>query len=307
MNGLKIFLPLFLLVGVLICKIHNEAIIDNLETTEQSQVIDDSLNNVEDITDIPTTVNKEVTEVSESLTNSTDVGEELIAEKEELTNEFAVQNSTVNSTEVVNKTQRFVQCLPAMGDIEVQLTNDTELIKMLQPDPKVTSRDAPAMCVAVLFYSKYCPFSTLAAPHFNALPRAFPDIKMVAINAMMYHLFNTQNGIVGVPSLLLFHNGRSVGKFNHSEYTLEKFSQFILKHTGISAVESVAVTSADFSGPVVNVPARDYDLFLILSWLFILLCGGYSFTKSSWWKWIIETVQSNWRESEVHAQHEHME
>lgn len=145
----------------------------------------------------------------------------------------------------------------------------------------------------------------MAAPHFNALPRAFPDVKMVAINAMAYRLFNTQNGIVGVPTLLLFHNGRPVVKFNESEYTLELFSKFLTKHTGIGAAEKSFVTSADFKGPVTSVPARDFDIFLIISWVFITLCGAYYFTKSKFWKWIVETIQSNWRESEAHAHHEH--
>nr|CAH7734928.1 unnamed protein product [Callosobruchus chinensis] len=209
------------------------------------------------------------------------------------------------NNEDTNKTHKCVPCLPVMGDGVVQITNDTELIKILQPDTKITDRDMPALCVLVLFYSRYCPFSSMAAPHFNALPRAFPDIKMVAINAMIYHLFNTQNGIVGVPSLMLFHNGRSVAKFNQSEYTLEKFSEFVTKHTCIPAVEKSIVTSADFAGPVVSQPSKDSDFFLILSWIFIVLCSGYYFAKSKWWKWVVETVQRNWRESEAQLQHEH--
>nr|CAI5854508.1 unnamed protein product [Callosobruchus analis] len=203
--------------------------------------------------------------------------------------------------------QKCVPCLSGMGDGVVQITNDTELIKILQPDTNVTDRDTPALCVLVLFYSKYCPFSSMAAPHFNALPRAFPDVKMVAINAMIYHLFNTQNGIVGVPSLMLFHNGRSVAKFNQSEYTLEKYSEFITKHTCIPSVEKSIVTSADFAGPVISQPSKDSDLFLILSWVFIVLCTSYYFAKSKWWKWIVETVQRNWRESEAQLQHEHID
>lgn len=163
------------------------------------------------------------------------------------------------------------------------------------------------MCVIVLFYSTHCPFSSMAAPHFNALQRAFPYVRLVAINAMHYQIFNTQNGIVGVPSLLLFHNGRSIAKFNGSEYTLELFSQFITKYTGISAVEKSTVTSVDFAGPVSSVPTKDSDFLLILAWLFIATCSGYYFTKSRWWRWIIETIQSNWRESEAHAQHEHLD
>ncbi|CAH2000573.1 unnamed protein product [Acanthoscelides obtectus] len=221
------------------------------------------------------------------------------------TNHTQDQEGTTANAEDTNKTQKCVPCLPGVFDRVVQITNDTELIKILQPDTKITDRETPALCVLVLFYSKYCPFSSMAAPHFNALPRAFPDIKMVAINAMIYHLFNTQNGIVGVPSLMLFHNGKSVAKFNRSEYTLEIFSEFVTKHTCIPAVEKSIVTSADFAGPVVSQPSKDSDFFLILSWVFIMLCSTFYFTKSKWWKWIVETVQRNWRESEAQLQHEH--
>ncbi|KAI4455882.1 hypothetical protein MML48_8g00001093 [Holotrichia oblita] len=221
-----------------------------------------------------------------------------------ITEAVVVDNVTLaNTTEETNVTQKYVSCTPHFGGLEVQLVNDTELIQLLLPDTNVTTKEAQGNCLAVLFYSKYCPFSSMAAPHFNALPRAFPDIKMVAINAMMYHLFNTQNGIVGVPSMLLFHNGRAVAKFNYSEYTLETFSQFLTKYTGINPEEKSFVTSADFSGPVSSVPSKETDIFLGLSWGFIIICGIFYFTKSKWWRWIIETVQSNWRESE--AQHEH--
>ncbi|XP_060522294.1 thioredoxin domain-containing protein 15 [Cylas formicarius] len=218
-------------------------------------------------------------------------------------------NSTVPSanTTTTNNTNKVVNCQTGLNGSAVQLVNDTELIKLLVPDPKLSSdRDAWAPCIAVLFYSKNCPFSSMAAPHFNALPRAFPDVRMVAINAMRYHLFNTQNGIVGVPTLLLFHNGKSVGRYNSSEYTLDSFSKYITLHTGIEPITNVAVTSADFSGPVVSSPSKESDMFCLLSWLFIITCSGYYFTKSQWWIWIVETIQRNWRDSEVHAQqHEH--
>ncbi|XP_018579858.1 thioredoxin domain-containing protein 15 [Anoplophora glabripennis] len=225
----------------------------------------------------------------------------------ELNTNLTINHTVQSADEIINKTRKYVKCLPGLGTSTVQLANDTELIKLLQADPKVTDRDVPGLCVVVLFYSKYCPFSSMAAPYYNALPRAFPDIKMVAINAMMYHLFNTQNGIVGVPSLMLFHSGRPIAKFNDSEYTLEMFSKFISKYTGLTAMEKSIVTSADFAGPVVSSPSKESDVFLIMSWLFIIICSGYYFTKSKWWTWIIEAVQSNWRESEAHANHDHID
>ncbi|KAK4873749.1 hypothetical protein RN001_013109 [Aquatica leii] len=216
-------------------------------------------------------------------------------------------DAPTNVTETTNSTVKYVSCIPNEGDPQVHLVNDTELIKFLLPNPNITNKETPANCIAILFYSKYCPFSSLAAPHFNALPRAFPTLKMVAINAMWYHIFNAQNGVVGVPSLLLFHNGKPVAKFNESEYTLELFSRFITKHTGISPEVKSYVTSADFSGPVSSIPTKEDDMLLLLSWVFIVVCIAYYFSKSKYWSWIVETVQNTWRESEAQAQHEHAE
>lgn len=213
-----------------------------------------------------------------------------------------------NLTSLNSSNIKFLNCILGGNTTAVQLVNDTELIKLLVPDPRISSeKNAEGQCIAVLFYSKNCPFSSMAAPHFNALPRAFPDIKMVAINAMRYHLFNTQNGIVGVPTLLLFHNGRPIVRYNGSEYNLESFVKFIKRHTGIDPDENSVVTSQDFAGPVVSSPSKESDMFLIISWLFIIICSCYYFSKSKVWKWMVETVQRNWRESEQHAQHEHME
>lgn len=218
-------------------------------------------------------------------------------------NESLAENVTLhNLTEQGNSTN-LVTCVKSFGGPEVKLVNDTELIALLAPDLNVTSREIPGHCIAVLFYSKYCPFSSMAAPHFNALPRAFPDIKMVAINAMMYPLFNTQNGIVGVPFFVLFHSGRPVAKYNESEYTLEQFSRFVTRHTGIKPEDKSYVTSADFSGPVSSVPSKETDIFLGLSWAFIIFCAVYYFTKSKWWQYIVETIQNNWRDAEAQAQH----
>ncbi|XP_050297813.1 thioredoxin domain-containing protein 15 [Anthonomus grandis grandis] len=212
-----------------------------------------------------------------------------------------------NSTSTNISSGKFLNCIKTNNMATVHLVNDTELIQLLVPDPKIGSeKNAPGQCIAVLFYSKNCPFSSIAAPHFNALPRAFPNIKMVAINAMRYHLFNTQNGIVGVPTLLLFHNGRPMVRYNGSNYNLESFSKFITRHTGMNAVENSVVTSQDFAGPVVSSPSKESDMFLVISWFFIIVCSCYYFSKSKMWKWVVETIQRNWRESEQHA-HPHVD
>ncbi|CAK1587206.1 unnamed protein product [Parnassius mnemosyne] len=211
-----------------------------------------------------------------------------------------------NRTQSGNETRKLVKCKEIVyegtEDIEVEIINGTHLAKLLQIKPDITSRDVEADCILVLFFARACPFSAHAAPHFNALARAYPNIKLVALDALKYHGINAQYGIVGVPTLKMFHNGRPVGKFNGTEYNIQSFSKFVHAITGQYPLE-LLVTSKDFQGPVSSVVEKDTDYFLVLSWLFIIVCSIYYFMQSKWWKMIVEMVQNNWRESE--AQHEH--
>ena len=50
-------------------------------------------------------------------------------------------------------------------------------------------KSLPGACVVVMFYAKWCLFSSQAAPHFNAIPRYYPNIKVVAIDAMKYQMY----------------------------------------------------------------------------------------------------------------------
>lgn len=216
--------------------------------------------------------------------------------------------SVDNKTQSINETRKLVKCKEIVYDQSeftepsVEIINGTALAKLLQIKPDITSRDVEADCVLVLFHARACPFSAHAAPHFNALARSYPNIKMVALDALKYHGINAQYGIVGVPTLKMFHNGRPVGKFNGTEYNIHLFSKFVHAITGQNP-QGLLVTSKDFQGPVSSIVEKETDYFLILSWFFIIVCSVYYFMESKWWKMIVEMIQNNWRESE--AQHEH--
>lgn len=218
--------------------------------------------------------------------------------------------SVENKTQSINETRKLVKCKEIAYDQSefteplVEIINGTGLAKLLQIKPDITSRDVEADCVLVLFHARACPFSAHAAPHFNALARSYPNIKMVALDALKYHGINAQYGIVGVPTLKMFHNGRPVGKFNGTEYNIHLFSKFVHAITGQNP-QGLLVTSKDFQGPVSSIVEKETDYFLILSWFFIIVCSVYYFMESKWWKMIVEMIQNNWRESE--AQHEHNE
>lgn len=222
---------------------------------------------------------------------------------------FILSNTTTDSyvqtSDNLTEQVKYVECKKNLGNSTVEIINRTELLQLLQPIGNNTNSQQSGRCLLVFFYAPFCPFSSMAAPHFNALPRVFPDVKMAALDASLYQTFNTQYGIVGIPTLLLFHQGRPVAKFNNTEYNIETFVQFVTKYTKIKPTDKYFVTSADFFGPLSSIPDKRADYFLILSWVFLIICAAYYFSKSSWWKSIVETIKNNWRESE--AQHEHTE
>lgn len=263
---------------------------------------EDNDDHPEDI-DIP---NVDESETEESLLSNvvSDVNKTLTS----LYNTVTLANVTVeNKTQSTNETRKLVKCKEIVYEEEIQpsveiINGSSNLAKLLQIKPDITSRDQEADCVLVLFFARACPFSAHAAPHFNALARAYPNVKLVALDALKYHGINAQYGIVGVPTLKMFHNGRPVGKFNGTEYNIHSFSKFVNAITGMSP-EALVVMSKDFQGPVSSVVEKETDYFLVLSWIFIIICSVYYFMQSKWWGMIVEMVQNNWRESE--AQHEH--
>lgn len=117
--------------------------------------------------------------------------------------------------------------------------------------------------------------------------------------------FNAQYGIVGVPTLMLIHNGKPVAKFNDTVYTLESFARFVSQLTNLQPNGSLYVTSADFTGPVSSTPTNEMDYCLVISWIFIVACMLYFTSRSVWWQQFVELIQNTWRES--NAQHEHVD
>lgn len=218
-------------------------------------------------------------------------------------------NNTISNTTAANFTVLSCESLNQTEVPSVEVVDAERLSSVLTVNPNITSRSDPGLCTVLLFYSPTCPFSLLSAPHFNALPRLFSNVMMLAVDSMKFpnHRFNTLYGVVGVPTIILFHNGRPIAKFNGLEYTLPAMTTFITKYTGMEPEGVVNVTSADFSGPIPFTPSEEPDYWLILSYVFIVICSVYGFTKSDLFALIIETIKSNWRDAEAQREHEHEE
>jgi len=242
-----------------------------------------------------------VTVVENNATNET-VATETVA-----TNETQVNGTEVGEVSRNNKTTKPVkvdckirELLPDASPA-VMVVNSTVMLSVVVPESNLTANE----CALVLFYAPWCHFSALAAPHFNALARIYPSFHLFAVNAIKYSSLNTRYGIVAVPTLLLFHNGRAVAKFNETTYSLEHFVEFLDKYTNSQPEGALNVTSADFYGPLPSETVNEPDYVLWLAWIFIIICTSLAFVKSSFCNRIVEIIRNNWNEAE--AQHEHID
>jgi len=251
-------------------------------------------------------------------------------------------NSTLNGTSPQNNTSKIerVKCLSLMQEMKsnenestdtsvdesdtnennseatvgissnngvAEVMNGTTFLKLMSDrhNPNITNRSTPGECALVIFYASWCPFSAMAAPSFNGLARIYPDVKLYAVDSSKYQSINTQFGILALPTLILFHNTKPISKFNHSNYMLENFSEFVNTFTGLEPLLPLELQDRDMEGPMPTKAVPEPDFYLYLAWIFTIVCALGYFGKSSYCEWIIESVRNNWREAEI--QHEHID
>jgi len=167
------------------------------------------------------------------------------------------------------------------------------------------NRTTAAICSLTLFFAEWCDFSASAAPHYNALARAFPQLPLYAVDSSRYHGLNTQYGVMAVPTLLVFHNSRPLYKYNLTEYSLNGFKEFVSLVTGIQPINDTDVREQDWIGPVPSVPVKPHNVYLWLAIVFSLCCGLLEFSKSPFAGHIVTGLRNAWREAEI--QHEHQD
>lgn len=195
-----------------------------------------------------------------------------------------------------------VKCLPEHPSI-VNGTNKfrvmesvQEIVDLLKPIGNNTKRYQPGSCVLVFFYTPSCFTCFLVSIPINDLPYAFKTIPVAAIDAYKFPSFNTEFGIVALPTLMLFHQGRPVVKYRAQG----NLNTFVTRHTGLKPAE---VPKHDIPSPLPLKVQKGTDYVLILAWLFILSCAGFYFSKSQLFKQIVEMIKRNWRESEAQLEH----
>uniref|UniRef100_UPI0037E74C8C thioredoxin domain-containing protein 15 n=1 Tax=Semicossyphus pulcher TaxID=241346 RepID=UPI0037E74C8C len=142
-------------------------------------------------------------------------------------------------------------------------------------------------CSVVLFFTAWCQFSASLAPHFNALPRVFPCMYFLALDASQHSSLSTRFGTVAVPNILLFQGAKPMARFNHTDRTLETLTSFIANQTGFEAGPDRNVMDADLLGPLPSVPVKSIDWLLVFSILFITGFTMYAILRTDSIRWLI--------------------
>ncbi|XP_006866270.1 PREDICTED: thioredoxin domain-containing protein 15 [Chrysochloris asiatica] len=142
-------------------------------------------------------------------------------------------------------------------------------------------------CTLVLFYTPWCRFSASLAPHFNSLPRAFPTLHFLALDASQHSSLSTRFGTVAVPNILLFQGAKPMARFNHTDRTLETLKIFIFNQTGIEAKKNVVVTQADQIGPLPSTLIKSVDWLLVFSLFFLISFIMYATMRTESIRWLI--------------------
>ncbi|XP_016430961.1 thioredoxin domain-containing protein 15 [Sinocyclocheilus rhinocerous] len=142
-------------------------------------------------------------------------------------------------------------------------------------------------CSLVLFYTTWCQFSASLAPHFNALPRVFPSMQFLALDASQHSSLSTRFGTVAVPNILLFQGAKPMARFNQTDRTLETLSSFITNQTGFEASPDQAVLEEDRAGPLPAAPVKGIDWLFVFSVLFISGFTLYAILCSDSMRWLV--------------------
>ncbi|KAH8299805.1 hypothetical protein KR044_005995, partial [Drosophila immigrans] len=179
-----------------------------------------------------------------------------------------------------------------------------DIVNLLKPVGNATKRHEYGSCVIVHFCTPTSLECARVAPLVNVLPHLFPTLKVAYIDAFQFTRFNAEFGIVSLPTLMIFHQGRPLIKYDPPRQDLAgiRYAAFVMRHTNIKLVHPRSLPSyvLQYSkiGPLLSVPDKTTDFYLGLAWIFILVCLGNYMRRTLLWKQLVEMVQRNWRESE---------
>ncbi|ALC41753.1 CG8297 [Drosophila busckii] len=182
------------------------------------------------------------------------------------------------------------------------MASNQDIVNLLKPIGNATKRHEPGSCVLVHFCSPTSLECANVASLVNVLPHMFPTMPVAYIDAYKFSRFNAEFGIVSLPTLMVFHQGRPMIQYDPVSTEMVSIRRFMRRHTNVQVVEVKNIDPELYKkaleGPLSSQQVWQRDYYLGLSWGFILICLANYMRRTRFWKQLVEMVQRNWRESE---------
>lgn len=149
--------------------------------------------------------------------------------------------------------------------------NQSGLVKSVLPEQFIKLINGSRSCILAVFFSPYCPFSVKMTPQINALARNFPEVHVVAVNALLNRNLDSRLGVVGTPSLIFFYNDQAVGRYSTSD--LKTMSGLLSNLTGLMPGSGLDLLPRDhLPGPL---PVKIVPHFHVLGLLSTLIFTSF--------------------------------
>lgn len=134
-------------------------------------------------------------------------------------------------------------------------------------------------------------------------------LKLMCLQFLFFSLRNLPNpssiamkiGVVGVPSMYMFHNHKLVTRYNGSEFVLPDLVDFIQLTTTLKPVDEVALLPDDYLGPLVIDPStQNIYTNRTIAWGFCVGALLFLFLRTSLFGRIKQAVRNQWNDH-LHA------
>lgn len=145
-------------------------------------------------------------------------------------------SSTSNNETLTSATSAKPNAQPSCVSSNLTLSRTTNEVKLVNGSylTRILSDSGQHECFLVLFYVPWCPFSARLAPIYNAIPKAFLSLDVLAFDVSKSIGYNTKFGTSAVPIVLLFQHKNVIAKFNYTDKNLTDFIEFVSVKSGKS-------------------------------------------------------------------------
>lgn len=167
----------------------------------------------------------------------------------------------------------------------------SDLMNALKPVGNNTKRNKPGKCVFVMFYAVDCISSLIVSFEFQHALVFYPDIQFVAVDSLRFYSINADYGITGLPTLMLFHQGKPVRKFGSTMPSLMRIIKFLWTNTGIKPKATDVFRELQH---IIPSQTPQSDPYLKLAWAFIIISLLYVVGQSQRFKQFLLAMQRRW-------------